>query len=221
MRNCCLISWARFNYCMSSMAIICFCQNNAPDDVLCMPYVQTTTSTSTIMFLIFSYFYIVVFTPCSPSPPRLPPKVGTPRWGLQVYDGALETEPMSTFLEAAGTAEASQNTPLTRLPTVMTRKEPKVKPPPPPPSSPRPEAETAAGAVGEAGSDGAGKYDGMNRDEILEQFRAKQAEREAARRKTMDEEVREVSCLLTRRASWATNIIRKTMCMSFRLSPVC
>lgn len=139
---------------------------------------------------------VFVLTYSRPPPPPsfplgFPPKVGTPRWGLQVYDGALETESMSTFLEAAATAEQSDNTPLTRLPTVMTRKEPKVKPPPPPPPPPIPGAETAEEATGETGGgDESGKYEGMNREEILEKFRAQQAERESARRKAMDEEVR-------------------------------
>ena len=97
---------------------------------------------------------------------------------------------MSTFITEAAAADPSDNTSLTRLPTVMTRKEPKVKPPPPPPPPPRPEG-GAAGGAGEGGlGEGAGAYEGMDREKILEQFRAKQAEREAARRKAMDEEVR-------------------------------
>lgn len=127
----------------------------------------------------------------SPPPPPFPlSKVGTPRWGLQVYDGDLQVDAMSTFIEEAAAADASDNKPLTRLPTVMTRKEPKVKPPPPPPPPPRPEAGATGGAgEGEPG-EGAGAYEGMDREKILEQFRAKQAEREAARRKAMDAEVR-------------------------------
>lgn len=99
---------------------------------------------------------------------------------------------MSVFLEGAAIAEAKENTPITRLPTVMTRKEPKVKAPPPPPPPPRPDADASmeAEAGGDTGDEeGAGKYDGMTREQILEKFRLEQAEREAARRKAMDEEV--------------------------------
>ncbi|CAM9382500.1 unnamed protein product, partial [Ectocarpus sp. 13 AM-2016] len=56
-------------------------------------------------------------------------KVGTPRWGVQVYSGALETASMSVFIEGAAIAGTKEKTALTRLPTVMTRKEPKAKPP--------------------------------------------------------------------------------------------
>lgn len=116
-------------------------------------------------------------------------KVGTARWGLQVYDGSLDTDSMSTFIEAAASADAKNRTPLTRLPTVMARKAPKVKPPPPPP---RPDAETAGAGHGEGGdAAGAGKYAGMDKEQILEAFRKKQAQKEVARRKAMDEEVRE------------------------------
>lgn len=101
---------------------------------------------------------------------------------------------MSIFIEAAAVADAKDRTPVTRLPTVMTRKEPKVKPPPPPPAE---KAEKAAGSGGgEVGADaagdveGAGKYEGMDKEQLLEAFRKKQAEREVARRKAMDEEVR-------------------------------
>lgn len=133
-----------------------------------------------------------VFATDSP-PPAIcsriaPSKVGTPRWGLQVYDGSLETDSMSKFLEDAATADAKQNTPITRLPTVMTRKEPKVKPPPPPPPPPRTEPEGTAQVEGEGAGEG-GAYEGWTREQILEEFRLKQAEREAARRKVMDEEV--------------------------------
>lgn len=113
---------------------------------------------------------------------------------------------MSTFIDDAAKSEEEQGpaskhtrsnaknstiTPLTRLPTVMTRKEPKVKPPPPP----RPDSAAAGvteGQEGEAGAEdgGTGQYSGMNKEQLLEEFRAKQAEREAARRKAMDAEVR-------------------------------
>lgn len=109
---------------------------------------------------------------------------------------------MSTFLEDVriagddGSLKKNKNTtPLTRLPTVMTRKEPKVKPPPPSPTPPRPDVAEGgqAGQEGEdlmgSGSESGGQYEGMTREQILEEFRAKQAEREAARRKAMDEEV--------------------------------
>lgn len=101
---------------------------------------------------------------------------------------------MSTFLEGAATADAKKNSPITRLPTVMTRKEPKLKPPPPPPPPPVPDAETttdgADGAGGEAGEGIAGKLEEMT-PEQLQELRLRQAEREAARRKVMDEEVTE------------------------------
>ncbi|CAM9327347.1 unnamed protein product [Sphacelaria rigidula] len=142
------------------------------------------------------------------------PKVGTARWGVQVYDGDVEPDAMSTFIDDAtqsedkeqeGTATTktkisggkktteknSKIFPLTRLPTVMTRKEPKVKKPPPPPPRPDPAAAgTAAGGEGaSAAEDGdLGQYSGMDKEKLLEQFRAKQAEREAARRKAMDTE---------------------------------
>lgn len=131
-----------------------------------------------------------------------------------MYDGELEPDAMSTFIENATKAEeekqrgtattktktsggkksAEKNSkifPLTRLPTVMTRKEPKKKPPPPPP---RPDpAAAGADAAGEGASaaedGGLGQYSGMDKEKLLEQFRAKQAEREAARRKAMDTEV--------------------------------
>ncbi|CAN0366585.1 unnamed protein product, partial [Hapterophycus canaliculatus] len=120
-------------------------------------------------------------------------KVGTPRWGVQIYDGSLDTDSMSIFVEAAAVADAKDRTPVTRLPTVMTRKEPKVKPQKPPPTE---EAEKAAGSAGEGvgagaagdAAEGAGKYEGMDKEQLLEAFRKKQAEREVARRKAMDEE---------------------------------
>eukprot|EP00903_Cladosiphon_okamuranus_P009402 g8966.t1 len=120
-------------------------------------------------------------------------KVGTPRWGIQVYDGSLDTDSMSIFIEAAAAGDAKDRTPLTRLPTVMARKAPKAKPPPPPPPSPRPDADTpgsGAGVRGAEGGDaaGAGKYAGMDKEQILEAFRKKQAQQEVARRKAMDEE---------------------------------
>lgn len=121
-----------------------------------------------------------------------PPKVGTPRWGLQVYEGAMETDPMSVFLEEAATAEATKKTPLTRLPTVMARKEPKVKTPPPVPPTPRPEEEAveeAAGGMGD-GQELPSEFGGMDKERVLELLKQKQAEREAAKRKAMDEEVR-------------------------------
>lgn len=134
---------------------------------------------------------------------------------MQVYDGDVEPDAMSTFIDDAtqsedkeqeGTATTKTKTsggkktteknskifPLTRLPTVMTRKEPKVKKPPPPPPRPDPAAAgTAAGGEGaSAAEDGdLGQYSGMDKEKLLEQFRAKQAEREAARRKAMDTEV--------------------------------
>lgn len=108
----------------------------------------------------------------------------------------METDPMSVFLEEAATAEAMQNTPLTRLPTVMARKEPKVKTPPPVPPTPRPEeeaakkaAEEAAGGLGD-GQDLPSEFGGMDKERVLELLKQKQAEREAAKRKAMDEEVR-------------------------------
>ena len=117
--------------------------------------------------------------------------MGTPRWGAQVYDGSLDTNSMSIFIEAAAAGDPKDRTSLTRLPTLMARKAPKVKPPPPPPSPPRPEADTAGAGEGEGGGDaaGAGKYSGMDKEQILEAFRKKQAQQEVARRKAMDEEV--------------------------------
>lgn len=120
-----------------------------------------------------------------------------------MYEGALETDAMSAFIADAPRSENEippgkankSTTPLTRLPTVMTRKESKVKSSPPP-LRPDPAAAGAAGggaeASGEGGASegGAGRYAGMNKEQILEQFRARQAEREAVRRKAMDAEVR-------------------------------
>ncbi|CAM9487758.1 unnamed protein product [Scytosiphon promiscuus] len=118
------------------------------------------------------------------------PKVGTPRWGVQIYGGSLDTDSMSIFIEAAAVADAKDRTSVTRLPTVMARKEPKVKPPPA-----AEKAEKAAGSGGEGGgadasadAEGLGKYEGMDKEQLLEAFRKKQAEREVARRKAMDEE---------------------------------
>ncbi|CBJ25496.1 conserved unknown protein [Ectocarpus siliculosus] len=111
-------------------------------------------------------------------------KVGTPRWGVQLYSGALETASMSVFIEGAAIVGTKEETALTRLPTVMTRKEPKAKPPPPPPKA---EGGEGGGASAE-GLGGAGKYEGMDKEKLLEAFRKKQAEREVARRKEMDEE---------------------------------
>lgn len=100
---------------------------------------------------------------------------------------------MSIFIEAAAAGDAKDKTPLTRLPTVMARKAPKVKPPPPPPPPPRPDAEAAGAGDGDGAGDGAGagKYAGMDKEQILEAFRKKQAQQEVARRKAMDEEVRD------------------------------
>lgn len=116
---------------------------------------------------------------------------------------------MSVFLGDAARASKDgslkkhkHTTNLTRLPTVMTRKEPKVKPPSSPPG---PQVSAGGkggmenqhkkpdGQEGPAGNDAessGGQYEGMDRDQLLEEFRQKQAEREAARRKMMDEEVR-------------------------------
>lgn len=97
---------------------------------------------------------------------------------------------MSIFIEAAAAGDAKDRTPLTRLPTLMARKAPKVKPPPPPPPPPRPDAGTAGGGEGGDAAGAAGKYSGMDKEQILEAFRKKQAQQEVARRKAMDEEVR-------------------------------
>ena len=102
---------------------------------------------------------------------------------------------MSAFLDEAATAEAKENTPLTRLPTVKARKEPKVKPPPPqPPSTPGTEAEGVVEGAGEKrGEQGvSSEFGGMDKHQAEELLKIRQAEREAARRKAMDEEVRAI-----------------------------